>query len=196
MAKCNLVNIERKNILSYLLPFLLAAWVSLATERFQTALLIKKYEALLSRLFLAPSERNQNIQDNHEYNSALPFRIVLKIFAVNMRTGSPSKSSIPLQKVINYCEMVEVETVLRKFLISYETHYLKLLLSVSHSCTPLNHIDDSLAGNQSNFKKQENKPITFEEVITASVKCLSSEFFWSECGKIRTKKSPNFPRSK
>ena len=92
--------------------------------------------------------------------------------------------------------MVEVETVSTKFLISCETHYLKLLLSVSHSCTPLNHIDDSLAGNQSNFKKQENKPITFEEVITVSVKCLNSEFFWSECGKIRTKKSPNFPRSK
>ena len=56
----------------------------LSTERFQTALLIKKYEALFSRLFLAPSERNQNIQDNPEYNSVLPFRIVLKIFAVNM----------------------------------------------------------------------------------------------------------------
>ena len=56
----------------------------LSTERFQTALLIKKYEALFSRLFLAPSERNQNIQDNPEYNSVLPFRIILKIFAVNM----------------------------------------------------------------------------------------------------------------
>ena len=54
------------------------------TERFQTALLIKKYEVLFSRLFLAPSERNQNIQDNPEYNSVLPFRIILKIFAVNM----------------------------------------------------------------------------------------------------------------
>ena len=54
------------------------------TEQFQTALLIKKYEALFSRLFLGPSERNQNIQDNPEYNSVLPFRIILKIFAVNM----------------------------------------------------------------------------------------------------------------
>ena len=63
--------------------------------------------------------------------------------------------------------MVEVETVLLKCFITYETHYLKLLLSVLRSCTSLNHIDDSLAGNQSNLKKQGNKPITFEKVITA-----------------------------
>ena len=37
------------------------------------------FEAILS-----PSERYQNIHDNPEYNSALPFRIILKIFAVNM----------------------------------------------------------------------------------------------------------------
>ena len=37
------------------------------------------FEAILS-----PSERYQNIQDNPEYNSVLPFRIILKIFAVNM----------------------------------------------------------------------------------------------------------------
>ena len=36
------------------------------------------------RLFLALSERNQNIQDNPEYKSILPFKIILKIFAVNM----------------------------------------------------------------------------------------------------------------
>ena len=40
------------------------------------------FEAILS-----PSERYQNIQDNPEYNSVLPFRIILKIFAVNMLTG-------------------------------------------------------------------------------------------------------------
>ena len=56
----------------------------LSTERFYTALLIKMYEALFSRLFLAQSERNQNIQDNPEYNSVLPIRIILKMFAVNM----------------------------------------------------------------------------------------------------------------
>ena len=37
------------------------------------------FEAILS-----PSERYQNIHDNPEYNSVLPFRIILKIFAVNM----------------------------------------------------------------------------------------------------------------
>ena len=37
------------------------------------------FEAILS-----PSERYQNIQDNPEYNSVLPYRIILNIFAVNM----------------------------------------------------------------------------------------------------------------
>ena len=37
------------------------------------------FEAILS-----PSERYQNIQDNPEYNIVLPFRIILKIFTVNV----------------------------------------------------------------------------------------------------------------
>ena len=63
-----------------------------STERFQTVLLIKKYEALFSRLFLAPSESNQNIQDNPGYNSVLPLRIILKTFALNMLVPNVSLS--------------------------------------------------------------------------------------------------------
>ena len=56
----------------------------LPTERSQTVVFIEKCETLFSRLFLARPERYQNNQDNTEYNSVLPFRIILKIFAVNM----------------------------------------------------------------------------------------------------------------
>ena len=44
----------------------------------------QKVRDIIFEAFLSPSERNQNIQDNPEYNSVLPFRIILKIFAVNM----------------------------------------------------------------------------------------------------------------
>ena len=37
-------------------------------------------------------ERYQNIQENPEYNSVLPFRIILKIFAVNMLRQSSMKT--------------------------------------------------------------------------------------------------------
>ena len=47
------------------------------------ALLIEKCDVIFEAI-LTPSERYQNIQDNLEYNSVLPFRIILKIFAVNM----------------------------------------------------------------------------------------------------------------
>ena len=49
-------------------------------------LLIEKCNVIFEAV-LSPSERYQNIQDNPEYNSVLPFRIILKIFAVNMLTG-------------------------------------------------------------------------------------------------------------
>ena len=78
------------------LPFLQGSFcrphILLQTKLFYTALLIKKYETLFSRLFLAPSERNQNIQDNSEYNSVLPFRIILKIFVVNMLIIGPESN--------------------------------------------------------------------------------------------------------
>ena len=44
----------------------------------------RKVPDITSEAILGPSERYQNIQDNPEYNSVLPFRIILKIFAVNM----------------------------------------------------------------------------------------------------------------
>ena len=43
-----------------------------------------KVRGVIFEAILSPSERYQNIQDNLEYNSVLPFRIILKIFAVNM----------------------------------------------------------------------------------------------------------------
>ena len=43
----------------------------------------RKVRDIIFEAILTPSERYQNIQDNLEYNSVLPFRIILKIFAVN-----------------------------------------------------------------------------------------------------------------
>ena len=39
---------------------------------------------LIFEPIFSPPERYQNIQDNPEYNSTLPSRIILKIFVVNM----------------------------------------------------------------------------------------------------------------
>ena len=44
----------------------------------------RKVGRIIFEAILSPSERHHNIQDNPEYNSVLPFRIILKIFAVNM----------------------------------------------------------------------------------------------------------------
>ena len=44
----------------------------------------RKVRDIILQAILGPSEGYQNIQDNPEYNSVLPFRIILKIFAVNM----------------------------------------------------------------------------------------------------------------
>ena len=44
----------------------------------------RKVRDIILEAIRNPSERYQNIQDNPEYNSVLPFRIILKIFAVNM----------------------------------------------------------------------------------------------------------------
>ena len=60
-----------------LLPFLLdPALLDCVIDR--------KVPDITSEAILGPTERYQNIQDNPEYNSVLPFRIILKIFAVNM----------------------------------------------------------------------------------------------------------------
>ena len=56
----------------------------LPTERCQTVLLIEKCETLFFEAILSPSERYQNIQDDPQHNNVLPFRIILKVFAVNM----------------------------------------------------------------------------------------------------------------
>ena len=44
----------------------------------------RKVRDVIFEAILSPSERYQNIQDNPEYNGVLPFRIILKIFTVNM----------------------------------------------------------------------------------------------------------------
>ena len=44
----------------------------------------RKVRDVIFEAILSPSERYQNIQDNPEYNIVLPFRIILKIFTVNV----------------------------------------------------------------------------------------------------------------
>ena len=44
----------------------------------------RKVGDIIFEAILSPSERSQNIQDNPDYNSVLPFRIILKIFTVNI----------------------------------------------------------------------------------------------------------------
>ena len=51
----------------------------------------QKVRDMIFEAILSPSERNQNIQDNPEYNSVLAFRIILKMFAVNMLDSKKTK---------------------------------------------------------------------------------------------------------
>ena len=44
----------------------------------------RKVRYIIFEAVLSPSERYHSVQDNPENNSVLPFRIILKIFAVNM----------------------------------------------------------------------------------------------------------------
>ena len=44
----------------------------------------QKVQDIIFEAILSPSERYQNMQDNPEYNRVLPFRIILKIFYMNM----------------------------------------------------------------------------------------------------------------
>ena len=63
------------------LPFLLGSFCRLSVVRLRCW---SKIRGIIFEAIISPSERNQNVQDNPEYNSVLPFRIILKIFAVNM----------------------------------------------------------------------------------------------------------------
>ena len=68
-----------------LFPVLHCALFSLSANlAFLDCVIDRKVRDVISEAILSPSERYQNIQDNLEYNSVLPFRIILKIFAVNM----------------------------------------------------------------------------------------------------------------
>ena len=59
-------------------PFPSADWALL------DCVIDRKVRDIIFEAILSPSERYQNIQDNPEYNSVLPFRIIQKISAVNM----------------------------------------------------------------------------------------------------------------
>ena len=68
-----------------LFPVLHCALLSLSADRALLDCVIdRKVRDVIFEAILSPSERNQNIQDNPEYNSVLSFRIILKIFTVNM----------------------------------------------------------------------------------------------------------------
>ena len=56
-------------------PFPSAGWALL------DRVINRKVRGIIFEAILSTSERYQNIQDNSEYNSVLPFRIILKSFA-------------------------------------------------------------------------------------------------------------------
>ena len=65
----------------------------------------QKVRGIIFEAILSQSERNQDIQDNPEYNSVLPFSIILKIFAVNMLiifTTNRTKNQVTGLKFIIY----------------------------------------------------------------------------------------------
>ena len=59
-------------------PFPSAEWALL------DCVIGRKVRDVIFEAILSPSGRCQNIQDNPEYDWVLPFRIILKILAVNM----------------------------------------------------------------------------------------------------------------
>ena len=64
--------------LSSVLPFPSADWALI------DCVINRKVGSIIIEAILCPSERYQTIQDNPEYNSVLPFRIIPNIIAVNM----------------------------------------------------------------------------------------------------------------
>ena len=85
------------------------------------------FEAILS-----PSERNQSIQDNPEYNSVLPFRKILKIFAVNMLTAK-AEPDVELKKIkyesgsSNWCNK---KMQFANFFLSFNQHSTSSFLTL------------------------------------------------------------------
>ena len=65
-------------------PFPFAFWVVSVDWALLDCVVDRKLRGIIFEANLSPSERNKNIQVNPEYNSILPFKINLKIFAVNM----------------------------------------------------------------------------------------------------------------
>ena len=63
---------------SFLVPFPSADWALL------DCVIDRNVRDIIFEAILRPPERYQNIQDNPEHNGVLPFRIILRIFVVNM----------------------------------------------------------------------------------------------------------------
>ena len=78
---------------------LYAHYPFLLDRAFLDCVIDRKVLDITSEAIRSPSERYQNIQDNPEYNSVLPFRIILKIFAVNILTHNTIYHP---RKIINF----------------------------------------------------------------------------------------------
>ena len=75
----------------------------------------------------------QNIQDNREYNSVLPFRIILKIFAVNMLgslryRSSHKRCSIEIGVLKNFTNLTREQLRQSLFLNKAKSYFIKLYL--------------------------------------------------------------------
>ena len=84
-------------------------------------------------VILSPLECYQNIQDNREYNSVLPFRIILKIFAVNMLASlryrsSHKRCSIEIGVLKNFTNLTREQLHQSPFLNKVKSYFIKLYL--------------------------------------------------------------------
>ena len=84
-------------------------------------------------VILSPLERYQNIQDNREYNSVLPFRIILKFFAVNMLgslryRSSHKRCSIEIGVLKNFTNLTRKQMCQSLFLNKVKSYFIKLYL--------------------------------------------------------------------
>ena len=129
-------------------PFPFADWALL------DCVIDRKVRDIIFEAILSPSERYQNIQDNPEYNSVLPYRIILNIFAVNMLVisfsfiGQESKDAR------------EDSTILLRMKIAQLVEYLwaelkKYHLGASLSCLNWCKCSNSISSNTTTVKKQK-----------------------------------------
>ena len=89
--------------LCIVLPFLLGSFCRLSVVRLRCW--SKSTRHYFRGYSYSPSERNQNIQNNLEYKSVLPFRIILKVFAVNMLLLHTEQTRKPIINVYGISKM-------------------------------------------------------------------------------------------